>query len=253
MEQKIFIEQKKFASSPAKQKTNPYIQQIQTLKPWVFSFQEPPPQNWEKIFAKKAPLALDLGCGAGNFLTHAAELRSDYQWLGMDVRYKRLVKATLKARKKGLENFRFIQDKVEKINHWFPSESLAFCSIQFPDPWPKKKQQKNRFLTVPFAKNLFQSLEKGACVFVKSDHEEYGHFAFENFLSTHLWEVVVPILSSHKEPMPDFQNFLISNPFLGEPAEKKEALPLKKFWTEFEAMFCHEGLPIYFFCLRRPK
>src|SRR5262245_34127354 len=67
----------------------------------------PGPLDWEKLFGRRAPLVLDLGCGNGRFLIGSAVWRPDHDHVGIDVLPLVLRYATRRANQRGLTNVRF--------------------------------------------------------------------------------------------------------------------------------------------------
>jgi tRNA (guanine-N7-)-methyltransferase len=75
----------------------------------------------------------------------------------------------------GLSNLRVIQhDAVEVVRDMIAPQSLAGIHIFFPDPWPKKRQQKRRLIQPPFVHELAQRLQPGGYIHCATDWQEYA-------------------------------------------------------------------------------
>jgi tRNA (guanine-N7-)-methyltransferase len=74
-----------------------------------------------------------------------------------------------------LANVRVIQhDAVEVVRDMIEPDSLAGIHIFFPDPWPKKRQQKRRLIQAPFVALLASRLAPGGYIHCATDWEEYA-------------------------------------------------------------------------------
>jgi hypothetical protein len=75
-----------------------------------------------------------------------------------------------------LTNLRVIQhDAVEVVRDMIPSGSLAGIHVFFPDPWPKKRQQKRRLIQPEFVALLASRLCAAGYLHCATDWEDYAH------------------------------------------------------------------------------
>ncbi len=119
------------------------------------------------------PVHLDIGCGRGKFLLELASLKPNWNYLGIEIRIP-LVKSAQEERDKlELKNLNFLycnanvslQNWLSRIKHG----QLQRVSIQFPDPWFKRRQQKRRVFQPQLLFELAQSLNYGSELFIQSD------------------------------------------------------------------------------------
>ena len=73
---------------------NIYFEKIKDY-PLITTYKNPIPENWNSLFSKKQPLVVDIGCGSGKFILQAALIKPNFNYIGIETRYKRLVKAAL--------------------------------------------------------------------------------------------------------------------------------------------------------------
>lgn len=151
------------------------------------------PPAWEKIYAELAqPLHLDIGCGRGYFLLSMAKQEPDWNYLGLEIREPLVVQANLLRAEVGLTNLHYIfcniNNSLSLLLASLPARSLQRVTIQFPDPWFKKRHQKRRMIQPEVVEVLAQYLIPGGVVFVQSDVEAVatdigdqfdGHPAYE--------------------------------------------------------------------------
>tara|TARA_Y100001970_G_scaffold279724_1_gene387544 strand:- start:7987 stop:8610 length:624 start_codon:yes stop_codon:yes gene_type:complete len=117
------------------------------------------------------PLHLDLGSGSGEFLCNLALQNQNWNYMGIEIREKLAQSAKLKFR--NLENIFFaygnannlIQDLINKLS----KVNFNSISVNFPDPWFKKKHHKRRIIQYQLINNLSKLMPKGSFFIVKSD------------------------------------------------------------------------------------
>ena len=67
--------------------------------------------NWSKVFSNNNPIYLEIGSGSANFTNNMALREKDINFLGVELRFKRLIQAARKAEKLQLENLKFLKKK----------------------------------------------------------------------------------------------------------------------------------------------
>ncbi|TAG69649.1 MAG: tRNA (guanosine(46)-N7)-methyltransferase TrmB [Oscillatoriales cyanobacterium] len=107
------------------------------------------PPDWTKIYSDlNLPLHLDIGCARGRFLWHMAQAQADWNFLGLEIREPLVDEANLWRDEKGLTNLHYLfcnaNSSLKPILETLPAGTLQRVSIQFPDPWFKKKHHKRR-------------------------------------------------------------------------------------------------------------
>ena len=119
------------------------------------------------------PFHIDIGSAKGEFLIELASKYPKWNFLGLEIR-EPLVRFSEKKRKKlELQNLKFLYCNVNvSLDEWMSGleyGQLKRVSIQFPDPWFKRKHTKRRVLE----KNLLNSIARYMCkdgeLFIQSD------------------------------------------------------------------------------------
>ena len=154
---------------------NPYTRHIHE-HPSVL-LPNPSPRELRKMMAPGIAgglkLAVELGCGSGNFLIEMAARHPTMAFAGFELRYKRLVKAARKIERAGLKNAWLVRDLAERFPLYFELESLDRVYLNFPDPWPKPSQWKHRLVNSDFFSSLGRYLRPGGRFCFKTDHSGY--------------------------------------------------------------------------------
>lgn len=142
--------------------------------------------DWAEVFGTTGPVEIEVGIGKGRFLLEAAAARPDVLHLGIEWANKYLRIAEARALKRGLHNVRFARvDARELIHGAVPTASVSCYYVFYPDPWPKKRHHKRRFIQPETADHLARTLLPEGKLHVSTDHEEY-------------WESIVEVLDGHR-------------------------------------------------------
>ncbi len=202
---------------------NPYVSQLDDHKDIIRTIPVEGKPDFSDLIHPIRPLIVDLGCGAGNFLRDYALFRPEYNFVGFELRFKRLVKGAIKLKKRNINNVNLIQARAEDIGLWFPDGCISEIYINFPDPWPKKRHRKHRLMTSDYLKTVYPLLVKGGHLVFKTDHEDYFH-------------AVVALISQQT----DFEMCEYSED-LHDSVYNESNIP-----TEFEMLFKGKGCPVFY-------
>jgi tRNA (guanine-N7-)-methyltransferase len=161
-------------------------QHVNPLSP--FYRQEPQPVDLAAVFADPdRPLLLDTGCARGRFLLRMAEARADWNYLGVEIREPLVNEANRLAAEAGLDNLHYTFCNamlwLGRLLEGIPAGVLHAVTIQFPDPWFKKKHAKRRMVNEEMVATIAKHLAPGGRVFVQTDIEFLAEEMLELFRS----------------------------------------------------------------------
>ena len=134
--------------------------------------------EWSEVFADlQRPLHLDIGCAKGDFVREMARLVPDWNFLGLEIREPLVERALMKRDRDDQRNLHFVfcnaNNSLETLlSSWPGGCPLQRVSIQFPDPWFKKRHQKRRVVQPELVEQLVKLMPVGAWVWLQSDIEE---------------------------------------------------------------------------------
>ncbi|MDV3002024.1 MAG: tRNA (guanine-N(7)-)-methyltransferase [Chroococcopsis gigantea SAG 12.99] len=134
------------------------------------------PPSWTEIYADiTRPIHLDIGCARGKFLLQMAPLFPNINFLGIEIRETLVKEAHQQAQEKGLDNVCFIYGNIntfpEQLLQSLPGK-LVCVSIQFPDPWFKRRHAQRRVVQAGLVNALAQYIQPEGLVFLQSDVED---------------------------------------------------------------------------------
>lgn len=144
----------------------------------------PPP--WQEVFAElDQPLHLDIGSARGQFLLDMAQQLPDWNFLGLEIREPLVIQANQRIQELGLTNLHFLfcnaNNSLQPVLASLPTGSLHRVSIQFPDPWFKKRHQKRRVVQPEMVNLLAQYLVPGGWVVLQSDVQSVAREMCDRF------------------------------------------------------------------------
>ena len=203
---------------------NPYVSKMEEHKDIIKKLPVESNGDFLEFIKLSKYLVLDLGCGAGNFLRDYALRDQNRQFVGFELRFKRLVKGAIKLKKRDLTNVRLVQSRAEDLKLWLQGKKANEIYVNFPDPWPKKRHLKHRMMSEPFMMTVKELLEPedGFLVF-KTDHQSY-------------FQVV-------KELIDGLEDFIVTEiSYDLHNSEYNES----NIYTEFESLFKGKGYPVYY-------
>ena len=134
------------------------------------------------LFGNTLPLALDLGCGRGEFLITQARRHPERNYVGLDQHRKSLYDAVNHAEPLALDNLLFLRADLRQVLVKVPAASIAAIYLLFPSPAVKPKYQRKDILTPGFIASLADILVPGGTVTFVTDHRRYferKHTLFE--------------------------------------------------------------------------
>lgn len=137
--------------------------------------------NLNEVFKNNTQNHLEIGFGYGESLAHKAELYNNINFVGCEVYTQGVSSLVKEIESKKLNNVKIFHGDSRIFLENLVDNSLATIYILFPDPWPKKKQNKRRIINEEFIELIYKKLiDNGKVIFV-SDIEDYIEWTKEKF------------------------------------------------------------------------
>lgn len=143
---------------------------------------EPAPAAWRGRWARACAPAggepfravkLDLGCGKGSFLLEMAHREPDVLWLGVDAEPVCVVYAAEAVMRTGTRNVLVIPARADQLKDIFAAGELDAVTINFPTPFPRKKQAGGRVTTIDRLLEYRPLLASGARITLRTDSQPF--------------------------------------------------------------------------------
>lgn len=130
--------------------------------------------DFEKFFGRSGLVHIEIGSGKGTFLVNQAKAQPEYNFLGIEWARKYYRYAVDRIGRWNLTNVRIIRtDAVVFLRDFVQDESVDCFHIYFPDPWPKTRHHKRRFVCAANLEHLLRVLKTGGQLRIATDHAEY--------------------------------------------------------------------------------
>jgi tRNA (guanine-N7-)-methyltransferase len=157
-------------------------QHVNPLAPY-FRF-TPKALDLETVFADPTlPIHLDIGSARGRYLIEMAEIDNTHNFLGVEIREPLVIEGNQIKTELGLANlqFEFVNATLSIQDFLANLPAIQTITIQFPDPWYKKKHAKRRMVDLPLARAVAEKLAENGRIFVQTDVEFLAEEMFSKF------------------------------------------------------------------------
>jgi tRNA (guanine-N7-)-methyltransferase len=131
--------------------------------------------DWDRIFGRAAPRVLEIGFGNGEQLLWSAQHEPERDFIGIEVHRPGVGRLMNALAAHDVHNVRlYNHDAVDILERAIGAHSLDEVRIYFPDPWPKKRQQKRRLIQPDFVALLAARVKPGGKLCLATDWQEYA-------------------------------------------------------------------------------
>lgn len=134
----------------------------------------PSPAQVSALFPHKPErVCFEIGFGGGEHLVHEAERDSRAGFIGVEPFIAGMAKAVSAVDALALANVRFYDGDAALLLDWLPPDSLDRVDLLYPDPWPKKRHWKRRFVSQVNLDHVGRALKAGGTFRFASDIPAY--------------------------------------------------------------------------------
>lgn len=127
-------------------------------------------------------LWLEIGFGGGEHLAWQAERHPEVGLIGCEVFVNGIATALRALDEAGCRNVRIFRDDARLLIEALPDACLERVFLLFPDPWPKRRHAKRRFVSPASLDALARVLRPGGELRVASDDPTYQAWALAHLL-----------------------------------------------------------------------
>ena len=137
--------------------------------------------HWRERMPDCTALWVEVGCGKGEFTAETAQANPTVRLVAVERCREAMVVAMEKAQSMGLKNVLFIDMDVAEIESVFAPGEIDRLFINFPDPWPRKKNAKRRLTHRGFLDKYCRVVKQGGEFHFKTDNAPLFAFSLEEF------------------------------------------------------------------------
>jgi tRNA (guanine-N7-)-methyltransferase len=133
------------------------------------------PLDTHAWFGRSAPVVLEIGCGSGTSTLAMARDEPDIDVIAVEVYRRGLAQLLCAIDREQLSNIRLIRGNgIDVLAHLIAPSSLIGVRVFFPDPWPKARHHKRRFLQPATVDLIVDRLLPGGILHAATDHPGYA-------------------------------------------------------------------------------
>ena len=177
--------------------------------------------KWHDLFNNHNKIYLELGTGRGDFIINMAKQYPNINFIAIELNSSQLATASLKLQKEKLSNLKLINDDARNITKIFGKE-IDTIYLTFSEPWPKKRDEKNRFTHESYLKLYDQIFKKDKHIILKTDNKGLFAYSLESLSNYwYIFDIVSLDLHNDERNIPNIM-------------------------TDFEKQYYKEKRPIYY-------
>ncbi len=128
-------------------------------------------------------IRLEIGFGGGEHLVHEAVASPATGFIGVEPFVEAMAKAVAAIDAGGLTNIRLDDGDAADLLDWLPPASLSRIDLLYPDPWPKRRHWKRRFVNPDNLDRIVRVLSSGGVFRFASDIESYVEWTLRHLLA----------------------------------------------------------------------
>ncbi len=148
---------------------------LTALAPGPVSWDDNPeraPLDLPGLFGDR-PVWLEIGFGGGEHLVHQAAANPDVGIIGAEPYINGVAMLLGKVRRARVDNLAIHPGDVRDLMDVLPAASISRAFLLYPDPWPKKRHHRRRFVTPEHLLPLARAMRPGAILRVATDIPDY--------------------------------------------------------------------------------
>lgn len=161
---------------------------------------------------KSKKLFFEIGFGSGDIIYKQAKLNPENIYIGIEYYRKGIAQLIEKIETTKLENLKIFHGDARRVLVNIPDEMFDEVWLFFPDPWPKKRHSKRRFIQLEMIELLHRKIKQGGKLLISSDDKNYIAWTLSLIFMRNFFNWLSDEPSDWKHP---------NNDYFGSKYEKK--------------------------------
>jgi tRNA (guanine-N7-)-methyltransferase len=147
---------------------------------------------------------LEIGFGGGEHLIAEALAHPDTGFIGAEPYVNGMAKILARIEAENISNIRLFAGDAAALLAWAPPGSLARIDLIHPDPWPKRRHWKRRFVQAPMVAAMARVLRPGGEFRFVSDIDGYNAWTLAHLLRAPEFDWTAERADDWRKPWPDY-------------------------------------------------
>jgi tRNA (guanine-N7-)-methyltransferase len=179
---------------------------IETLLPKLaLDFSRAAPADLSTLFPMPVgEIMLDIGFGGGESMITQAKAHPQIGFIGVEPFVNGMARALAAIEESKLQNVRLHFDDAAILIAWLPPASLSRIDLVHPDPWPKRRHWKRRFVQDETIVQLARILRRGGEFRFVTDIADYASWTLQRFMRSSAFEWTALRADEWRKPWPEF-------------------------------------------------
>jgi tRNA (guanine-N7-)-methyltransferase len=180
---------------------------FETLLPRLaIDLKSPAPAELASLFPDQpvAAVCLEIGFGGGEAMLAEAKAHPQTGFLGVEPFVNGMAKALAAIETEGLRNIRLHFDDAVNLIAWLPASSLRRIDLIHPDPWPKRRHWKRRFVQYEMVEQLARILRPGGEFRFVTDVADYAAWTLQRLIRSPHFAWTAQCADDWRNPWPGF-------------------------------------------------
>ena len=178
---------------------------LDTLLPRLkLDLSAPGPADLGALFNGVDEVRLESGFGGGEHLIAEAERHPRSGFIGIEPFVNGMAKALAAIDERKLENIRLYHGDATDMLAWLPAASLVRFDLLYPDPWPKRRHWKRRFVQDASVAAIARIVRPGGEFRFASDIPDYAAWTLMRLLRSPDFAWTAEQASDWRQPWPNF-------------------------------------------------
>jgi tRNA (guanine-N7-)-methyltransferase len=165
----------------------------------------PAPTKLAALFSTPVDnIRLEIGFGGGEHMVAQAEQHAHTGFIGVEPFVNGMAKALAAINAKKLCNIRLHFEEATSLLDWLPADSLACVDLIYPDPWPKRRHWKRRFIQDDSVAAIARILRPGGEFRFATDIPDYAAWTLKHLTRSPTFAWTAERAEDWRRPWPDF-------------------------------------------------
>ncbi len=166
----------------------------------------PPPARLVDLFPRSLDaVCLEIGFGGGENLIAQAVADPAAGFIGCEPFANGMAKILASIEARGLDNVRLYAGDAVDLLAWLPDASIAKADLLYPDPWPKRRHWKRRFVQARTIEMLARVLRPAGLFRFATDIPDYAAWTLQHLTRAPAFTWTAKRADDWRQPWPGFE------------------------------------------------
>jgi tRNA (guanine-N7-)-methyltransferase len=157
------------------------------------------------LFPDAEGIVVEIGYGGGEHLARQARENPSTGFIGCEVFTGGIGKMVGAIAAEGIDNVRLFTDDALKLLVELPDAAVDAVYLLYPDPWPKTRHHKRRFVSPVTLAELARVIRPGGQFYFATDIEDYANWTLAHIVREPRFRFAPPAPGSWHQPYPGWE------------------------------------------------